>query len=64
MLAYGQAIWSRMDSEKIPLLSDLLGDDPDVGDLTNTKEQTPEEMEDILKSFAFRGRGKTSRRVG
>ena len=52
----------RMDAGKMPKIEELLGDDPDAVDpeIIQSREQTPAEMEDILKTLAVRSKGNKS----
>jgi hypothetical protein len=63
LLAYMQAVWQRIDADKLPNLDDLLGDDPDAVDpeAIKAREQSPTEMGDILKTFAARSKRAKSR---
>ena len=60
-MAYLQAGWSRMDATDIPKLDELLGEDPDATspEAVKAREQTPDEMADILKTLAVRTTGKS-----
>ena len=61
-IAYLQAMWMRIDNEKIPKIEELLGDDPDAVDpeVIKTREQSPDEMADILQTLSARSKGRPS----
>lgn len=63
-LAYMSVIWNRIEPKDIPPLDQVLGlEDDEKG--TSAKEQTPEEMESILKTLAVRSKNnKTVSRRG
>ena len=64
-LAYSQVMWNRVSPEHIPKIEDLIGDEEFEN---QSKSQTVDEMEDVLRSFSVRnnasksGKSKAGRR--
>lgn len=53
-LAYMAVMWNRIEPKDIPPLNEVLGDE--IDEVHQEKEQTQEEMIDVLKSFVARSK--------